>query len=139
MATLIRVFLWLNINLYRLTNGIIGGHLGSASVLLLTTTGRKSGKPRTTPLRYLRHNDGYMIAASNWGKENPPAWFYNLQANPTVAFQIMGKHMTAHAEIASNEQHGSLYQQFIDADKRFIDYPKTARRTIPVILLNPQR
>ncbi len=138
MSTLIRLFLWLNIHLYRLTNGIIGGHLGSASVLLLTTTGRKTGKPRTTPLRYLRHDNGYMIAASNWGKEKPPAWFFNLQANPTVTFQVMGKHMTARAELASDDQHDALYQQFIAADKRFIDYPKTAHRIIPIILLNPQ-
>jgi deazaflavin-dependent oxidoreductase (nitroreductase family) len=133
-----KLFVWLNIFFYRLTGGVLGGQLGTSTVLLLTTTGRKTGKSRTVPLRYLRHADAYMIAASNWGQEKPPAWFFNLQANPIVNIQVMGKRMTARAEIAPDDQHAALYQQFMDADKRFIDYPKTARRTIAIVILHPQ-
>ena len=136
--TMSKLFIRLNIFFYRLTAGILGGHLGSATVLLLTTTGRKTGQARTVPLRYLRHADAYMIAASNWGQEKPPAWFNNLVANPTVTIQVMGKRMTARTEIAPDDQHAALYQQFMDADKRFVDYPKTARRTIAIVILHPQ-
>ncbi len=134
-----KLFVQLNIILYRLTGGILGGNMGGATVLLLTTTGRKTGKQRTTPLRYLPHDKGYMIVASNYGKEKPPAWFVNLQANPQVNFQVMDKHMTARAEIASDAQQPALYQKFINADPRFTEYAKTAApRTIAIILLNPQ-
>ena len=132
------LFVRLNIFFYRLTGGILGGNMGGATVLLLTTTGRKTGQQRTTPLRYLRHGSDYMVVASNYGKEKPPAWFYNLQAKPTVTIQVMGKKMTARAEMASDDQQPPLYQQFIDADPRFIEYAKTAKRTITVVLLKPQ-
>ncbi len=134
-----KIFIALNIFFYRLTGGILGGKMGSATVLLLTTTGRKTGQQRTTPLRYLRHDDGYMIVTSNWGQEKPPAWFYNLQANPTVNIQVMGKRMTARAEIAPDAQQPALYQQFINVDPRFIEYEKTAApRIIAIVLLHPQ-
>jgi deazaflavin-dependent oxidoreductase (nitroreductase family) len=134
-----KIFIWLNIFFYRLTGGTLGGKMGDSTVLLLTTTGRKTGKQRTVPLRYLRHEDGYMIVASNWGMVKPPAWFNNLLANPTVNIQVMGTRMTARAEIASEAQRPPLYQEFINADPRFIEYENTAKpRTIAVVLLHPQ-
>ena len=136
MAT--RLFIQFHIALYRLTGGILGGNLIVARVLLLTTIGRKSGQPRTTPLRYLRHGDDYLIAASNWGKPQPPAWFLNLQAQPTVRIQVMSQHLTAQAEVASADQHDALYPQFIAAYQDFERYPITAGRTIPVVILHPR-
>lgn len=138
MSRFNKVFTRLNVWFYRVTRGLIGGRLGSAAVLLLTTTGRKTSKQRTTPLRYLRHGDAYMIAASNWGQLQPSAWFFNLQANPVAAIQVMGKRMTVRAEAADDTQHDALYQKFIEADHRFVDYPKNAHRTIPIMLLYPQ-
>ena len=135
---LTRLFIQFHIALYRLTGGILGGSTPSAHVLLLTTTGRKSGQPRTTPLRYLPHGDAYLIVASNWGKPNPPAWYLNLQANPTVNIQVMRKRMTALAETAPTEQQDVLYHQFIAVERRFVDYPKNAGRAIPVVILHPQ-
>ena len=134
-----KLFVRLNIFLYRLTAGILGGNMGGATILLLTTVGRKTGQPRTTPLRYLPHDKGYMVVASNYGQTKPPAWFYNLQANPQVNFQVMNKHLTAHAEIASEAEQPALYQKFIEADPRFIEYVKTAKpRTIAIVILQPQ-
>jgi deazaflavin-dependent oxidoreductase (nitroreductase family) len=131
-------FVQLNIFFYKLTGGILGGHLGSSTVLLLTTTGRKTGQPRTTPLRFLRHGDDYMIAASNWGQEDPPAWYKNLQANAVAHIQVMNQHFTVYAEDAPADIHDSLYAQFVKADYRFADYPKTANRVIPIVLLQSQ-
>ncbi|MCA0454953.1 MAG: nitroreductase family deazaflavin-dependent oxidoreductase [Chloroflexi bacterium] len=133
-----KLFVTLNIILYRLTNGAVGSSMGGALLLLLTTTGRKTGKQRTTPLRYFPHEDGYIVVASNYGKEKPPAWFFNIQANPNVKIQVVNKHMNARAEIASDARQPALYQRFIDADPRFIEYAQTAKRTIAVIILHPQ-
>jgi deazaflavin-dependent oxidoreductase (nitroreductase family) len=132
------LFVKANLFFYKLTGGILGGHLGSSTVLLLTTTGRKSGQPRTTPLRFLRHGDDYMIAASNWGQEDPPAWYKNLQANTRATIQVMNQHFTVRAEDAPPELHAELYARFIQADYRFADYPKTANRAIPIVLLYPE-
>ncbi len=137
MALPSRWFIQLHITLYRLTGGILGGNLLVARILLLTTTGRKSGKPRTTPLRYLQQNDTYLIVASNWGKPQPPAWFYNVQANPNVTLQVMGKRLSAQAEIASGAQNDALYAKFVEADSSFDQYRRGVQRTIPVIILHP--
>ncbi|MEO8396100.1 MAG: nitroreductase/quinone reductase family protein [Chloroflexota bacterium] len=135
---LTRLFITLHITLYRLTGGILGGRLAESRTLLLTTTGRKSGQPRTTPLRYLAHGEAYLIVASNWGKANPPAWYLNLQANSTVTIQVMNQRMTALAETAPADQQDALYHQFIAVERRFVDYQKTAGRAIPVVILHPQ-
>ncbi|HVU10393.1 MAG TPA: nitroreductase/quinone reductase family protein [Phototrophicaceae bacterium] len=137
MASLTRLFIDFHVGMYRRTGGRFGGNLGGAHILLLTTTGRKSGQARTTPLRYLPHGDGYMVVGSNNGQPKPPNWFLNLQANPTVQLQVMDKQISARAEVASAQEHDALYQQFIDADKRFATYVQTSGRTIPVILLHP--
>lgn len=127
-----------SVGLYKLTRGVIGGRFGSTTMLLLTTTGRKTGRPRTTPLRYLREGDAYMIVASNWGQEQFPAWFKNLESNPSITIQVMGQQIPVQAEIVSPEQHDHLYQKFIDADSSFARYRETAHRIIPVILLHPR-
>ena len=73
--------------IYRLTGGVIGGGMGGAHLLLLTTTGRKTGKARTTPLRYIRMGDDYLIVGSNWGKETPPAWLSICRQIPVSSFK----------------------------------------------------
>jgi F420H(2)-dependent quinone reductase len=133
-----KLFVQLHMFFYKLSGGALGGKRAKSRVLLLTTTGRKTGKERTTPLRYIQNGDAMMIAASNWGQPEPPAWFKNLQANPTVKLQVMDKHMTASTEIVTDARHAALYQQFIEADYRFADYPKTAGRVIPIVMLHPQ-
>jgi F420H(2)-dependent quinone reductase len=125
--------------MYKLSNGKLGGRLRESTVLLLMTTGRKTGQPRTTPLRYLKHDNDFVIAASNWGQENPPAWYFNLKANPDVTIQDLGQHFKVKAEeIADDTLYAELYPRFIAADSRFADYPKTAKRKIPLILLHVQ-
>jgi len=68
--------------IYRLTNGRVGARLAGRPMLLLTTTGRKSGEPRTTPLSYLRDGDDCIIVASNNGADRHPAWWLNLESSP---------------------------------------------------------
>jgi F420H(2)-dependent quinone reductase len=139
MSLLQKIIPKLNIFMYKLSNGKLGGRLRESTVLLLFTKGRKTGKDRTTPLRFLKHGSDFVIAASNWGQENPPAWYFNLKANPNIAIQDMDQHFNVTAEEVIDEAlYNELYPRFIKADPRFADYPKTAKRKIPLILLHVQ-
>jgi deazaflavin-dependent oxidoreductase (nitroreductase family) len=84
------------------TDGEEGHDWQGTKVLLLATTGRKSGKQRTTPLIYQRHGDTYLVVASNGGGDTP-GWFLNLQEDPTVGLQVKAEHHTARARIATAE------------------------------------
>jgi F420H(2)-dependent quinone reductase len=138
MSLMKTLFPKFNTFLYRLTNGKLGGRMRESTVLLLFTKGRKTGKERTTPLRYIKHGNDFVIAASNWGQEKPPAWYFNLKANPNVTIQDMDQTFKVTAEEASDALHAEIYPRFIQADPRFAEYPKTAKRQIPLILLHPQ-
>jgi deazaflavin-dependent oxidoreductase (nitroreductase family) len=67
--------------IYRLSGGRVGGEVQGLQVLLLTTTGRKSGKSHSTPLGYFKHGEGYVIIGSNSGSDHHPGWYYNLKSN----------------------------------------------------------
>jgi deazaflavin-dependent oxidoreductase (nitroreductase family) len=139
MSLLKKLFPRVHVFMYRLSNGKLGGRRKESKVLLLSTIGRKTGKERVTPLRYIKHGDDFVIAASNWGQENPPAWYFNLKANPNIQIQDMDQHIKVKAEEAGDDLHAELYPRFVKADSRFADYPTTAKRQIPLILLHPQR
>jgi F420H(2)-dependent quinone reductase len=139
MSLFKKIFPKVNVLLYKLTNGKLGGRMRESTVLLLFTKGRKTGKERTTPLRFLKHGSDFVIAGSNWGQENPPAWYFNLKANPNIAMQDMDQHFKVTAEEVIDEAlYNELYPRFIAADSRFAEYPKTAKRKIPLILLHVQ-
>ena len=88
-------FTWL----YGISNGKIVGRVAGLPVLLLTTTGRKSGKQRTTPLGFLEHDGAYVVIASNAGSDRHPNWFFNLSQNPNVKLRIRDKTISANAKI----------------------------------------
>ncbi len=85
---MLKVLIPLFIFVYRLTGGAIGGRMRVLPVLLLTTTGRKSGKQRTVPVAYIKDNNSYIVIASNSGQPKHPAWFHNIKSNPTATVQI---------------------------------------------------
>ena len=89
-----RLFMALGTYLYKISNGKIGGRISGLQVLLLTTTGRKTGKKRTTPLGYFKDQEGgYVIIGSNAGFDTHPAWFHNLTSQPHVTIQIKDKEL----------------------------------------------
>jgi F420H(2)-dependent quinone reductase len=139
MASLIQtLFPKLNVLLYRLTNGTLGGRGRRVTLLLLFTQGRKTGKERTTPLLYIKHGDAFVVAASNWGQEHSPAWYLNLKANPNVVIQDMDQRIKVRAEEVDDALHAEIYSRFIEAEPRFAEYRKTAKRKIPLMILHPQ-
>lgn len=104
-------------------------------VLVLKTTGAKSGKVRETPLMYIDHEEGWALAASMAGAPKNPGWFYNLKKNPKVEVLVEEKWQDVTARITKGEERDQLWTQFEKRDDRFVGYQKKTDRVIPVIVL----
>ena len=136
MRNVIRLFGRIHILIYRLTSGKIGGKMLGSNTLLLTTTGRKSGRQRTSPMMFLRQDDAYMVAASNNGKDTHPGWYWNLRSNPQATIEVMEKKMQVEAELVSEgDRRERLYQQFIELTDVYEGHQQRTDRIIPVVLL----
>ena len=124
--------------LYKLTGGKVGANLGGRPMLLLTTTGRKSGKKRATPLQYMRDGDNMVVVASNGGNKNHPAWLYNIKANPDVTAQAGKRIRKARAEVANADERARLWPLLLETYHGYQDYEDESGRTIQVVVLSPQ-
>jgi deazaflavin-dependent oxidoreductase (nitroreductase family) len=121
---------------YQATDGREGHDwIEGAPVLLLTTTGRKSGEPRTTPLIYQPHDDAYLIVASRGGSDAHPAWYLNLESNPSVRVQVRGDKFAARARTATPEEKADLWPKMAAIWPGYDDYQERTRRDIPVVVL----
>ena len=136
--TLLTLFSRLHVFLYRASGGRIGGHLRrTAPVLLLTTTGRKSGKLRTTPLLYVQDDGRYVIIASVGGAPKHPAWYLNLQASSSATIQIGRRRISVTAVTASAEERARLWQLAGQMYPGYDGYQAKTSREIPVVVLTP--
>jgi deazaflavin-dependent oxidoreductase (nitroreductase family) len=106
-------------------------------VLALTTIGRKSGRPRTTPVGYLRDGDNFAVVASNSGLDRPPAWWMNLQVNPEAEINVAGERVYVRGREATSEEQERLWLRFLDQFPSFDEYQQFTTRRIPVVLLEP--
>jgi deazaflavin-dependent oxidoreductase (nitroreductase family) len=122
----------------RLSRGKLGTKVGAAPVLLLTTTGRKSGKARTVPLCYLAEGDDLVIVASYGGDDRAPQWFGNLQADPAVTVEIDGTTTPMTATVADADAKARLWPQVVAMYKGYAGYQKKTDRDIPLVLLTPK-
>ena len=114
------------------------GGPGVLPTLLLTTKGRKSGKPRALPLIYGEAGDAYVIIASKGGLPNHPIWFLNLQADPECELMVGSKAVRARARVAEGEERERLWQQMAKIYPPYDEYQQRAgERTIPVVVLDP--
>jgi deazaflavin-dependent oxidoreductase (nitroreductase family) len=120
---------------FRAKNGKVEGSFEGAPLLLLTTTGAKSGQPRTTPLVYQRDGDRVVIFGSKGGAPAHPAWFHNLVANPEVIVELPGEKFTAHAEVAEGAERQRLWERQKAAMPNFAEYEAKTTREIPAIVL----
>jgi deazaflavin-dependent oxidoreductase (nitroreductase family) len=121
----------------RLSGGRLGSKVGGNPVLLLTTTGRKSGQPRTVALSYWPDAEGYVVIASNGGEDRDPAWWLNLKDNPQAAVRIGSRETTARAEEATGEERERLWGKVKASDPQYAGYEKLTKRQIPVVVLRP--
>jgi deazaflavin-dependent oxidoreductase (nitroreductase family) len=135
----VRVMSTLNTWAYRATGGRIGGKfLGGAPVMLLTTIGRKTGKPRTTPLLYMRDGENLICVASKGGMPHHPVWYRNLQANPEVETQIGTEFRRMRATTTTPEQKARYWPRLVALYPDFDNYQARTERDIPVIILSPR-
>lgn len=128
----------LNVPVYRATGGRLFGRVGRAPVLLLTTTGRKSGQPRTAPVLYLRDGERLIVIGSNAGNERPPAWALNLVANPDAEVEVGRERRPVHARVAEGEERAELWRRVNDQYAGFDDYATRTDREIRVFVLEPR-
>jgi F420H(2)-dependent quinone reductase len=128
----------LNTPLYRLSGGRLGGKVGRAPVLLLTTTGRKSGEPRTCPVVYLEDAGRWVVINTNAGNERVPAWSLNLKANPEAEVEVGRGRRKVRARIAEGEERADLWRKHNEQYSGFNEYEKKLDRDIAVIVLDPR-
>jgi deazaflavin-dependent oxidoreductase (nitroreductase family) len=127
----------LNVPLYRLSGGRIGGRLDRTPVLLLTATGRKSGQQRTVPVAYLADGDRYVVIGSNAGHARVPAWSLNLEANPDAEVEVGRKRVRVRARIAAGEERADLWRKMNQQYSGFDDYEARTDRAINLFVLEP--
>jgi deazaflavin-dependent oxidoreductase (nitroreductase family) len=121
---------------FRANNGKVAGAFANAPLLLLTTTGAKSGKQHTTPLVYTRDGDRVVIIASMGGAPKHPAWFHNLVANPTVTVELEGNDtFTGTASVTEGEERDRLFAAQAALMPNFDEYQAKTSRVIPVVVI----
>jgi len=134
---MLKLFSRIHVFLYQASGGRIGGRFKAAPVLLLTTTGRKSGKRRTTPLLYGEDAGRYVIVASVGGAPKHPAWYLNLRADAAAAIQMGGRTLAVHAETAAPEERARLWTVMTQMYAPYDDYQAKTSREIPLVILTP--
>ena len=123
--------------LYRRTGGRVGGTMKGAPVLLLTTKGRKSGKPRTMPLLYLRDDGRLVVVASSGGSPGHPAWFLNLRDDPSVEVELGRNRERRRARVATAEERARLWPRAVELYQGYDSYQRKTTREIPLVVLEP--
>ena len=136
--TFARIVTGLHTQVYRRTGGKLGGKAGKAPMMLLTTTGRRSGEPRTTPLMCIKDGDRFLAVASYGGDDRDPQWFKNLQANPEATIQVGPDVVKVRATVATPEEKKALWPKAVAAYKGYDSYQRKTTRDIPVVILTRQ-
>ncbi len=121
---------------FRANAGKVGGPFAGKTLLLLHTTGAKTGRERVNPVAYVLDGDRYVIIASKGGAPTNPDWYHNLLANPIVSVELGTEQFMARASVATEPQRTRLYNKMIAMMAAFAEYQRRTTRVIPVITLN---
>ena len=122
---------------YEKSNGRLGSRMGKKGMLVLHTTGRKSGERRSHTLQYLPDGANYVIVASNNGQDRHPGWYHNLLSNPQVNIQVGYRRQAALATVAGSEEYALLWPRLIAQNPPWEVYARGTTRKIPVVILHP--
>ncbi|QBD75527.1 nitroreductase family deazaflavin-dependent oxidoreductase [Ktedonosporobacter rubrisoli] len=121
---------------FHANGGKVGGYFQNAKMLLLTTTGAKSGKQRVSPLVYTTDDERLVIIASKGGAPTNPDWYHNLQANPVATVEVGTEKYQVRASVAGPEDRDRLYAKMVEIMPGFAEYQQKTTRKIPVVLLD---
>ena len=135
---LIRAMSRIHGSVYRASSGRLLGCLAGMPVLLLTTTGRASGRPRTAALTYFREGGDLVVIGSFGGSDLPPAWWLNLQRDPRGSVLIGGTTSKVTARAATAEEHDRLWPLVTTTHPGYARYEKRTARPIPIVMLTPE-
>jgi deazaflavin-dependent oxidoreductase (nitroreductase family) len=138
-ATGLRLMGRLNTPIYRLSGGRVGGRVNRAPVLLLTTTGRRSGQRRTAPVVYLKDGERLVVINTNAGNDKVPAWSLNLAADPEAEVEIGRRTIPVLARVAEGEERADLWRRHNEQYSGFDEYDAELDREPKVIVLEPRR
>ena len=125
-----------HVRVYRETGGERGYHWRGTTILLLTTTGRSSGEPRTTPLIQRTDGERWVIVASKGGAPEHPGWFENLQAEPNAEIQVQAERIPVTASVAEGEERERLWSLMREVWPAYDEYQEKTDREIPVVILS---
>jgi deazaflavin-dependent oxidoreductase (nitroreductase family) len=125
-----------HVRVYRETGGKRGYEWRGATILLLTTTGRNSGEPRTTPLIYRDDGDRWVVVASKGGAPAHPSWYKNLEADPDATIQVKDEEIPVRATTAQDEERQRLWSAMTEVWPAYDDYQKRTEREIPVVVFS---
>jgi F420H(2)-dependent quinone reductase len=128
----------LNIPIYRLTGGRVFGSLDGNPILLLTTTGRKSGQPRTAPVIYMPDDDRMVIIGTNAGNLRSPAWALNLEAHPDAEVEVGRRRVPVRGRVAAGDERAELWRRFTETYSGFDDYEANVTRDVRLFVLEPR-
>jgi deazaflavin-dependent oxidoreductase (nitroreductase family) len=123
---------------YRETDGEVGYIWNGVPTLLLTTTGRRTGEPTTTPLIFGRDGDDYVIVASQGGAPEHPGWYRNLAKEPEVELQVKGDRSRGRARTAEGDERERLWRQMAEIWPHYDEYATRTDREIPVVVVEPR-
>lgn len=122
---------------FRTHQGKVGGGFEGKTLLLLHTTGARSGQERINPVAYVQDKDRYVVIASKGGAPTNPDWYYNILKNPLVTIEIGTEKLQAQANVAEEPERSRLYEKMAEMMPGFNDYRRRTTRQIPVIVLTP--
>ena len=122
---------------FRANGGKVGGPFEGAPLLLLHTTGAKSGQERVNPMMYRKLGDGYVVFASKGGAPVSPDWYHNLVANPRVRAEIGTQTVDLRARVADAAEREPIWTAWKQANPGFAEYERKTSRQIPVVFLEP--
>jgi F420H(2)-dependent quinone reductase len=130
----LKMFMRLNSFMIHVSKGRIGGKLGTQTILVIHYVGRKTGKRYNVPLAYFRSEKGYFVIASNWGKEQNAAWYYNLKYQPQVTIEVDGKTLPVLSREAEGDEYDRLWAIAVNRHHDYLHYKEMTARHIPIMV-----
>jgi deazaflavin-dependent oxidoreductase (nitroreductase family) len=135
----IKWFTNFNSFLIRVTQGRVGSQLGTQSILILHTTGRKSGQPRRTPIAYFEFQGRYLVVGSNWGRKNEADWLLNLRRQPVASIDVKGRTFAVRAREATGDEYTRLWKYVTQRHAQYLRHQQMTSRRIPIVVFEPNK
>jgi deazaflavin-dependent oxidoreductase (nitroreductase family) len=124
---------------YRRSGGRVLGRLGGQPVLLLQTTGRRTGQTRTSPVQYVSHGEDFIIVAADHGARHPPAWYLNLSADPGARVRVKTQDLDVTAREATGDERTELWGKLIAVNRYLPRVQSKADRQLPLLIVTPAK